>query len=359
MKDIYQILSELFEKGRLSVLATIINQTGSSPRSIGTKCLILDDGSLVGTIGGGTLEAQTLKMAKKVFDTGLPVRLSFSLKNTDGSSMGMLCGGQVEILLELVSPRNPIYLSMFKQCMSIINEGGAGLMATVIDQDAWQHDEVPKMFLVKDGESIGSLPGGGEIEDVLLAKMGRILDSGQPVIFPVVDDGGNRTEIFAEPVSSIPVLYVFGGGHVSKQIVPLASRVGFQVVVIDDRQEFADSRHFPEAKEVYQFPFQGVMHRLPVGKSSFLVIVTRDHTHDKEVLGQALKTEARYIGMIGSKRKKKIIFEKLLEEGFTEKDFRRVHAPIGLEIGAETPEEIAVSIVAELIKVKAQDKSKL
>jgi xanthine dehydrogenase accessory factor len=353
MKDVYQKLAELFEKERFSVLATIINQTGSSPRSIGTKCLVMDNGSLAGTIGGGILEAQVLKEARKVFNTRLPVRLYFSFKGADASSTDMLCGGQLEIFLEPVSPKNTVHLSIFQKCMKITNKGGPGLLATVIDQDAWLHDEVPKMFLGKNGESIGSLPGGRELKDALLEKIGHILDSRQPVIFSIEDDGGNQTEIFVEPISSIPVLYVFGGGHISKQIVPLASSVGFHMVVIDDREEFADSRHFPEAKEAYQYQFDGVMDRLPVDESSYLVIVTRGHIHDKAVLAQALRSKARYIGMIGSKRKKKIIFDKLLEEGFREKDLCRVHTPIGIEIGAETPEEIAVSIVAELIKVRA------
>jgi xanthine dehydrogenase accessory factor len=123
--------------------------------------------------------------------------------------------------------------------------------------------------------------------------------------------------------------------------------------VIDDRQEFADIKNFPDAKEVHKFPFEGVMERLPVDESSYLVIVTRGHVHDKDVLAQALKTDARYIGMIGSTRKRNIIYEKLIEEGFTKEELNRVHSPIGLEIGAETPEEIAVSIVAELIMIRA------
>jgi xanthine dehydrogenase accessory factor len=126
-------------------------------------------------------------------------------------------------------------------------------------------------------------------------------------------------------------------------------------VVIDDRKEFADPGFFPEAKEIRCIPFEGAMERLAIDKSSFVVIVTRGHMHDKTVLTQSLKTGSRYIGMIGSRRKRDIIYEKLLEEGFMQQDIDRVYSPIGLDIGAETPEEIAVSIVAELIKVRALD----
>jgi len=203
-------------------------------------------------------------------------------------------------------------------------------------------------------EKRNSLPAGiREIEDVLLAKMDQILDSKQPLILEVQDDDGRKVSVFVEPVVSSPALYVFGAGHVSRQIVPLAAGVDFQVVVIDDREEFADVKYFPDASDMHQCPFEGVMDRLLVNESSFLVIVTRGHMHDKTVLAQALKTRARYIGMIGSSRKRKIVYEKLMEEGFTEQDLLRVHSPIGLEIGAETPAEIAVSIVAELIQVRA------
>ena len=353
MKDIYLKIIELIEKGRFSVLATIIRQAGPSPRGVGTKFLIVDDGSFIGTIGGGILEAQTLKEAENVFDSGLPFRLSFSLKGSDVADTDMLCGGNVEVFLELISPKNPNSLSIFHEVVKVTQKGGVGLMATVIDPDRWHHGEVPKMFVGRDGQQTGSLPGIQGFKDILLAKMDQILRSRQPVVLPIQDDRRNQVEVFVEPVVSNPVLYVFGGGHVSKQIVPLASRVGFHVVVIDDRREFADTKNFPDAGEVHQFPFEGVMEKLPVDESSFLIIVTRGHMNDKIVLSQALRTKAMYIGMIGSSRKRKIIYEKLLEEGFTQGDLSKVSSPIGIDIGAETPEEIGVSIVAELIKVRA------
>jgi xanthine dehydrogenase accessory factor len=133
----------------------------------------------------------------------------------------------------------------------------------------------------------------------------------------------------------------------------LAGRCGFRVVVIDDRAEFAGAARFPSAAEVIQASFYGVMERIPVDASSFLVIVTRGHLHDKAVLAQALRTDARYIGMIGSRRKRDIIYAALLEEGYIRADLDRVHSPIGLDIGAETPAEIAVSVVAELIRERA------
>jgi xanthine dehydrogenase accessory factor len=241
---------------------------------------------------------------------------------------------------------------VFDKAIKIADQGGVGLLATVIDQARWEYGTAPRVFIEKSGIRTGSLGGMQELEDAILKEMDRILSSKVPCILQVQDHTGNQVEVFVEPVVSDPVLYVFGAGHVSRQIVPLASRVGYQVVVIDDRADFADSSHFPEARDIYQLPFEEVMDRLSIHELSYLVIVTRGHMHDKNVLAQALKTKAGYIGMIGSSRKRNIIYEKLLEEGFTEKDLSRVHSPIGLDIGAETPEEIAVSIVAELIEVR-------
>jgi len=353
MKEIYQKIIELLHRDIVSVLATIIRQAGSSPRGAGTKCLIMQDGSLIGTVGGGFVEAQTIQSAGKVLDTGVPLRLEFNLRDADMSGTDMLCGGDMEIFLEPVSPKDPSSLSVFEKVTKIHSRGGAGLLTTVIDTRWWQQGAAPKMFLGKKGKPTGSLPGGRKMVDSLTEKMDGILNKKMPLVLSLQDDSGNPVEIFVEPILADPFLYVFGGGHVSSQIVPLASRIGFQVVVIDDRQEFADIKNFPDAAEVHQFHFKGVMDRLPVGEFSYIVIVTRGHIHDKEVLAQALKTNARYIGMIGSTTKRDIIYEKLLGEGFTPDELLRVHSPIGLEIGAETPEEIAVSIVAELIKVRA------
>ncbi len=353
MEDIYAKIVELLKTNRFSVLATMIRQTGAAPRHAGTKFLIMEDGSFVGTIGGGLLEAQVLEGAKKVLKTRAPLRLNFILKGKDVEKTDMICGGDAEVFLEPVSPEHPSYLDIFKKAMDVNRRGGAGVVATIVNEDRWQVEQIPKKYMDLSGESIGSLSGIKESEDALMVKMNQVLKHGQPTVFTCHDERGNELELFVEPVASEPILYVFGGGHVSLQIVPLAARVGFRVVVVDDRAEFADPNSFPEAWKVQQNPFEGVLDKFPVDESSYLVIVTRGHIHDKTVLTQALRTPAKYIGMIGSRRKRNMIYDALLKEGFTKDDIGRVHAPIGLDIGAETPEEIAVSILAELIKVRA------
>jgi xanthine dehydrogenase accessory factor len=352
MEEIYARIIEGIKENRSMVLATIIELVGSGPRGAGTKFLIMEDGSFIGTIGGGLLEAEVLKGAGKVFADRLPHHIHFTLTGKDVAKTDMLCGGDAEIFLEPLSAQDSEGVKIFKRVLEIERRGGSGLLVTVVDIDRWEKGNIPKLFLEPDGRRIGALPGLEGVERKLAADMPELIKKRQPGLMVYADDG-SRVEMFVEPVLSDPVLCVFGAGHVSSRIVPLASLVGFKVVVIDDRPDFADPQKFPEAAEVHVLPFEGALLKLPVGEASYLVIVTRGHIHDMTVLAQGLRTDANYIGMIGSRRKIRIIFEKLLEQGFTQRDLDRVHAPIGLEIGAETPEEIAVSIVAELIKVRA------
>jgi len=353
VEAIYRKALEALQRGEGCVLATIIRLTGSGPRAAGTKFLIMEDGSFEGTIGGGLLEAEVLKKAKCVFETAGPSRMHLSLMGKDVAETDMICGGDVEVLLEPLFPDDEEQIKVLKRCMEIRKRGGAGLLATAITVERWEKGKSFKVFLEKSGERAGGLPGIRGIEDSLAGSLETWLEKREPAIAALKDDEGKEVELFVEPVLSDPLLYIFGGGHVSAQIVPLASRVGFKTVVMDDRADFADPARFPEAEAVHCFPFEDVVARVPVDASSYLIIVTRGHLNDKTVLEQALRTGAGYIGMIGSRRKKAMIYERLLEEGFTKSDLERVCAPIGLDIGAETPEEIAVSIVAQLIKVRA------
>ena len=353
MDEVYGKALELMSKKKVGVLATIIRLTGSGPRGAGTKFLIMEDGSYVGTIGGGLLEAEVLKEAGTVFAKGKPARLKLSLMGKDVAETDMICGGDVEVFLEPLLPDDEGQIEILKNSEQIQKRGGSGLLVTVIDAERWGKEGSLKVFLDSRGERMGGLAGMKNIEEELSRALSQRLQKREPAIAFFEDREGKQVELFLDPVLSDRFLYIFGGGHVSAQIVPLANKVGFKVAVVEDRLDFADPERFPEAEKVYCYPVDGVVGRFPVDESSYIIIVTRGHLNDKTILEQALRTRAGYIGMIGSRRKKAMIYERLLEEGFTQKDLDRVHAPIGLDIGAETPEEIAVSIVAELIQVRA------
>ena len=252
--DIYEEIVKLRQEGRRGAVATIVNVRGSIPSFKTAKMLVRDDGSIVGTIGGGCVEAEVWQAARDVMEAEKPRTLTFNLNQDPKYDTGLVCGGTLDI--------------------------------------------------------------------------------------------------FVEPVLPPALLYLFGAGHVAVNLYKVAKNAGFDVIVVDDREAYANRERFPEARELYAEDFDQVMARLAPNESSYIVIVTRGHRDDMRILRWAVNTPARYIGMIGSKRKTIAIFKELQKEGLSPDLFQRVHAPVGLDIGAITPEEIAVAITAELIAVR-------
>jgi xanthine dehydrogenase accessory factor len=257
MADLYEEIVKLKAAGGSAALATIIGTEGSTPRETGAKMLVREDGTIVGTVGGGRLEWQVIEEAVRVIREETPRTIRYDLTGgkADGAT-GMICGGVVDI--------------------------------------------------------------------------------------------------YIEPIIPTPTAFIFGGGHISLFVSKISAMAGFQVAVIDDRAEFASTERFPEAQQVNAEKFSLAFPRLKVNHSSYLVIVTRGHAGDQEVLEWALTTEAKYIGMIGSKKKIGTLYRNLEKKGIAPERLQRVFAPIGLDIGALTPEEIAVAIVGQMIQVRRE-----
>jgi xanthine dehydrogenase accessory factor len=249
--DLYEEIVRLRRDGRRGAMATIVNVRGSIPSFKTAKMLVRDDGSIVGTIGGGCVEAEVWQAAREVMESEKPRSLTFDLNQDPKYDTGLVCGGTLEI--------------------------------------------------------------------------------------------------FVEPILPPADLYIFGAGHVAASLYKIARIAGFDVTVIDDRAAYANRERFPEAQQVIVDDFEKAATELTPSESSYIVIVTRGHRDDMRMLRWAVQTPARYIGMIGSKRKTITIFKELQQEGLSAHLFDRVHAPVGLDIGAITPEEIAVAITAELI----------
>ncbi|MBI4460723.1 MAG: XdhC family protein [Acidobacteria bacterium] len=252
--DIYEEIIRLRRAGIKAALATIVNVRGSIPSYESAKLLVREDGSLVGTVRGGCVEAEVWTAARQVIQEEKPRTLTFNLNNDPAYDTGLLCGGTLEI--------------------------------------------------------------------------------------------------FIEPILPTAFVYIFGAGHVSLALSKVATLAGFRTIIVDDRETYANRDRFPEAEEVYADDFDSVLERLLPNSSSFIVAVTRGHRDDMRILRWAVGTAARYVGMIGSRRKVIEIVKHLQGEGVATSQLERVHAPIGLEVGAVTPEEIAVSIVAEMIAVR-------
>ncbi|HSB33973.1 MAG TPA: XdhC/CoxI family protein [Nitrospirota bacterium] len=251
--QIYEEVIRLKRLGRTSAIATIVECRGSAPQKQGAKMLVRDDGSLLGTLGGGCLEADVVQAALMAMKDGSPLTLPFELTEREG---GLVCGGSVLV--------------------------------------------------------------------------------------------------YIEPVLQEPSLVILGAGHVGRTLAKLARFTGFRVTVVDDRPEFANPENVPDASDIVVHPFERFFDRVPVDTKTFIVVATRGHNHDLDAVRAALGTDAHYIGLLGSRRKKGLLFQALTGSGFSKEDIARIIIPVGAPIGSVTPEEIAVSIMAQIIEKRRQ-----
>jgi xanthine dehydrogenase accessory factor len=257
-------------------------------------------------------------------------------------------------------------MDIFEEILRMRRAGHRGALATIVHTNGSIPSYESSRMLVRDDGSIAGTIGGGCVEAEVWAAAKEVIEGEQPrkMTFNLNHDAdydaglicGGTLEVFVEPILPQPMLYIFGGGHVSLAVSRIASEAGFAIGVIDDRASFANAERFPMASEIYT-SFAESFEKIQLNSSSYLLIVTRGHKEDMRVLAWAVNTEARYIGMIGSKRKVLSVYRALEKEGFAPAKFERVHAPVGLDIGALSPEEIAVSIVAELIAVRRNAKN--
>lgn len=325
------------------VTATIVEKSGSAPREAGTKMLIRKDGTIEGTIGGGLLEAMTMRLAPEVLSSQQCRFQDFELSNSDAAAEGMVCGGEVKILLEYLDALDIYQFNIYHQAKELKCAGVDFVMITKISPKSTRTLGKNKWICTET-----ALYGVEDSEVEALAK--KLRENFNRIKFHLLS---GKNQYMIEPCYAIQKLYIVGAGHVSQQIAMLSKSVGFYTVVIDDREEFANKERFPYADEVHVISsYDALRQEVEVPKNSYIVIVSRSHSFDQIILQQALYAYAKYIGMIGSKTKKAHIYGELLSEGFTHNALEEVHCPIGVPISAQTPEEIAISIVAELIKAK-------
>lgn len=252
--DIYEEILRLKRDGKSAALALIVACTGSAPQKAGAKMLVRDDGSIIGTIGGGCLEAEVIQASLMSIKEGSPRTITIELTERHG---GLVCGGKVLVYIEPIIPE--------------------------------------------------------------------------------------------------PSLIILGAGHVGRALSKFGKLLGFKVIVVDDREEYANKENFPDADNIIINDFESIYQKCPINKDDYIVIATRGHIHDLEALRSALRTDARYIGLVGSRRKKALLFKTLSDDGFSQEDINRIITPVGLPIGSVTPEEIAVSIMAQIIQVRRQN----
>ena len=342
----YRNIAELLRKGESLALVTVFDRVGSAPRSNGAKMVVRTDRSITGSVGGGRLEADAIRLALEALSTKRTVVHSFDLSSTDVAGTDMICGGKGEVLIDYVDALDKNNGVVYEAAAETLERGEKAWLVTVLDNSAAQGGPARQQCLVKPNKTlVGSISCDPYLLEKLLAGPAKISIHAEAV-------GTQR--FLVEPLRQLGTVYIFGAGHVSQQIAPLCVSVGFRAVVLDDRADYANRERFAPPTELVVLQSFKHLPDLPIDENSYLVIITRGHMFDKTVLEQVLRSNAAYIGMIGSRSKRDQVFADLISQGYGEEELLRVFAPIGTDIGAETPEELAISIVGELIKVRAK-----
>ncbi len=325
-------------EGRPVVWAMVTDRTGSGPRSAGSRMAVFRDGTLSGSVGGGRLEGDALVEAARLFENPGRSVIHFDLTGEEVANLDMICGGAVDLLLESISPDDAGARDLLDRLVRPQSE--PLLFVTSLTPGP------PSPFAATHGlaNEQGSVAGNLTVP---VEMVNRSLSLNAPEIAETA-----AGKVLLEPLVRRPRLVIFGGGHVSLELARVANLVDFRVTVMDDRAEFANRDRFPMAEEIILRPLDKAVEGIVFDDATYVAIITRGHLYDMDVLRQVIGTNARYIGMIGSRRKVSMIREKLAAEGVPQEKLDGVHAPIGIAIEAETPAEIAVSIVGEMIHAK-------
>lgn len=336
MEGLFASIIDALSRGDDVVLCSVIASSGSTPRGSGAKMAVFPDGSAQGTIGGGAVEFECIKLARKALKERSAFCHGFNLSPNQTSDIGMICGGQVVVYFQFLSGEDKGLVRFFAEALEVMGKA----------VDSWL------VMRITDG-GIGQMGLYTKEKGLFCHMPGKPATMSEQDILPFVRSGAVLSEgevsYYVEPLSRSETVYVFGGGHVSQELVPVISHVGFRTVVFDDRPEFASPQLFPDAVATVAGAFSDIAASLTIKKQDYVIIMTRGHQADFEVLAQTLKLGTSYIGVIGSRTKVAMTKERLRELGYGSDDIDRIHAPIGLPIGGETPAEIAISIAAELI----------
>jgi xanthine dehydrogenase accessory factor len=315
------------------VLVTVTAATGATPRGTGARMLVGREGRLCGTIGGGAVEYRAEQLALRTLETKQSGQQNFSLTRADVENLGMICGGAVEVYFHYLPPFDPAAMALAEEAERLFGAGRAIWLLTCIS-----HGGALSLYTREEGVFGHPLPE--EVTASLTAKAAAVR--------------WGELCFCAEQIQGAGRVYLFGAGHVSRELEPLLSHVGFRCVVMDDRPEFADRAHFPTAEEVLTVNFEDIDSFVSIGAEDYVCILTRGHAWDTAIQAQVLRKAPCYVGVIGSRKKAAAVREALRTQyGLSDGELDRVTTPIGLEIGAQTPAEIAVSIAAQMIQVRS------
>ncbi len=329
------------------VLATVVHTRGSTPQKCGARLLIRRDRSAVGTVGGGCVEGDVWYLADRMFarpEEARSVLQRYRLNESLAAQSGLVCGGTMVYLVQpfFDSGRQ---VALLEALLRALNEGPGLVLALQVEGPLKEDPGANFALVTQEGELEGTLVLPAGWRERLVQQALRLLAQGGRNLWRLEDGRSIYLEAFSAP----PVLVLVGAGHVNREVARLAAGLNFRIWVVDDRPEFANAERFPWAERIETASYPEGLQRLDPPENSYIVVGTRGHREDDQALEAAVRCRARYVGLLGSRRKTLLIFRRLLQQGISERRLRQVHAPVGLNVGATTPTELAVSIVAEIL----------
>lgn len=339
MRELLASLLEAVRNGKPVVYTALVETRGSTPQKAGAVMLIFADGSQMGTLGGGCVEAEVKRRAIALLKDGTRELMTFQLDNNYGWDDGLICGGRMTMLVDPVRPEDDV--SYFETLLECLKQDRPCTEAVLLEPDT-NGDR----FLLGETDGEISSRANQSLPQSVSGSLRDVLSRPRPYI--------------GEQVSYLPHLQrcrlvIIGAGHVGQKVAGLAADVGFRIWVADDRDDYCNEDRFPSAERLLVGSIETIADQLDIDRNTFCIVVTRGHNHDEAALFHVANSPARYLGMIGSKRKIRLIFDDLRRDGISEETLRRVRAPLGLDIGSQTVAEIAISIVAELIACRNLD----
>ena len=347
VREVIQEAVNQLDTGKPCVLATVVRTKGSTPQKAGAMLLVRDDGSAVGTLGGGCVEGDIWFAAREILrGQGGPAFKDYYLNEDIAARDGLVCGGTMYFYLEPFWDTDD-FADIGRELLGAYDGAEPAALATVVRSDGDTARLGAKLLLRSDGTIAGGI-GTAALDEIALEAAGRVAAVGANESV----DLDAHTELFVEGFTTPPTLVMVGGGHVGKATADLAHRLGYRVYVVDDRADFANAERFPYAADTIVAPYADWAQHLELNVNSFIVVASRGHWFDDVALESALTTRARYIGLLGSRRKTLMIYQRLLQEGVPRERLAEVRAPVGLDIGALEPEELAVSIMSEVIMAR-------
>ena len=351
----YRKVRQLLEEGETLAVATIVSTLGSTPREVGAQMVITASGEILGTVGGGCGEAEVVREAVQVIRSRKPAMVKVELMDDIESNSPAVCGGILNVFVDpwwdapaAIGPR------LADALMLVERDGAAAVVATVVDAGNCPDAATGDKCAIRDGAiSVSSIRNQELLQAVLHEAETRLCHEKCSQVTLTLPGTGSSAEVFFEVITAMRKVIIVGAGHLAIPLVKFAKILGFHITVLDDRVIYANRERFPDADEVLAGDMAETLRGIEITPQTYIVLITRGHQFDEPCLREIIHSPAKYIGMIGSKRRIKACFIRFRDEdGIPEELLKRVYAPIGLDIRAESPEEIALSIISEMVKVR-------